>query len=192
MAISYLTGTYGDKAAVGIVRSMGRGLNLPLAIEDQIQLDYGQFQTGFYRWLETWRDPEQEAVGAYLETLDEILAAHAEISRRRSEELESELRLFQRVPAKEALLADAQALGDRLKRTPAPANAAKLNAEASNYLATLTGWLALELEFTRTGVDAKRIEANQMIPEIQGREGLVRQGIADLRVVYNLNDSPGP
>ena len=192
MAISYLTETFGDKGAVGIVKSMGRGFNLPLAIEEAIQLGYPEFQTGFYRWLETWQNPEREAVRAYLETLDEILETDAKISSRRTEELNSELPLFQRVPAKEELLADAHALMDRLGQTPVPSNASSLNSEASSYLVTLVRWLALELEFTRTGVDARRIEANQMIPEIQGRAGLVRRGITDLKVVYNLNDSRVP
>ena len=81
---------------------------------------------------------------------------------------------------------------DILERTPVPSNAAELNTDASSYLATLAEWLALELEFTRTGIDAKRIEANQMITGIQSRGGLVRRGIADLKVVYNLNDPPAP
>ena len=181
MAISYLTETYGDKAALGMIKSMGRGLNLPLAIEQEIQFDYIKFQNGFYRWLESWQDQEREEVRVYLDTLDEILGADRDISRRRTEELGSNTSFFQPVPAKEELLADAQALLDRLGGTRAPSNA-----DGLIYLNRNVQWLALELEFVQTGQNSKINQANQMIPEINGREGRIVQDISDLKVVYNL------
>ena len=47
-------------------------------------------------------------------------------------------------------------------------------------------WLALELDFVETGLNARIIEANDMIEEIVVRDFLVADGVLGVKFVYNI------
>ena len=67
-----------------------------------------------------------------------------------------------------------------------PAALADLHQEALSYLERNAQWLALELDFVETGLNARIIEANDMIEEIVVRDFLVADGVLGVKFVYNI------
>ena len=55
-------------------------------------------------------------------------------------------------------------------------------------MARLVGWLTLELNFAQTGQESKRIEANQMIPEVNARSAMVSRGLLSAIFNYRISD----
>ena len=72
-----------------------------------------------------------------------------------------------------------------LGATP-PESLADLHQEALTYLDRYVQWLALQLEFVETGVNAIIIESNAMIEEINVREFLLSNEIIDVKYIYNF------
>ena len=62
--------------------------------------------------------------------------------------------------------------------------------ERADQVRRVNDWLTLELEFVQTGANPKRVQANEMIPEINARGNQVIDGIGDVEFVYNLR-GPG-
>ena len=156
------------------------------AIQNILGLPYSQFEQQFVAWLKNWEDPERAEVSPYIETLDGILDSADAISQRRANELGSTALRIERIPAKILLHSDAQALESELKEMTPPVSPVGLHQEALSYLDRYVQWLALELEHIETGVDAKRVEANNMIEEINVRKELLERGIVDVKFIYNL------
>ena len=188
MAVRFLIETYGAEAAVEIVRDIGGRSNLASAIQNILGLPYVQFEQQFVVWLEDWEDPERAEVSPYIETLDGVLASTDAISQRRANEMRRTVPRIQRIPLKRTLHSDAQTLEDELREVTPPISLADLHQEALAYLERYVQWLALELEHVETGADAKRVEANNMIEEINVREFLLARGIVDVKFIYNLGE----
>lgn len=187
MAVRYLTETHGGRAAVGIMKNMGRGANIFTAIEEETGVAYPDFQTGFLEWLKGWDDPRRSEIRDYLAILNAIMREESTISDRRAREIALTRPLPERVTDKEELAADAQALVSRLEGVPPPVELQELHQSALSYLRTVEDWLSLELAFVRTGSDANRTKANDMLPEVNGRGSLVLRAISDVEFVYNLD-----
>ena len=52
-----------------------------------------------------------------------------------------------------------------------------LHDDTLTYLVRLADWMSLGLEYARTGQDSKRVEANNVIPEINARSSGVYRGL---------------
>jgi hypothetical protein len=186
MAVRYLNETYGSRAAVGAMKNLGRGGNIFTAIEEETGVTYTAFQAGFRDWLIDWDDPERSEVRGYLTVLNGIIADRSDLSSRRSEGWDASKPLSAMVPDKQELVRDAQSLVDRVEVLTPPKELDELHQNVAAYLNRVADWLYLELEFVQTGSDVKRIEANDMIPEIDARGTLVGRSISDVEFVYNL------
>ena len=64
----------------------------------------------------------------------------------------------------------------------------ELHQNASTYLGRVIQWLNLELEYVETLEEAKLVQANGMIPEINARESVLGRAIGTVRFVYNLEE----
>ena len=188
MAVRYLIETYGAEAAVDIVLETGGRFNLASAIQNILGLPYVQFEQQIVAWLEGWEDTERGEISPYIEILDGILESASAITQRRANELLSNTQRIQRIRFNRILHSDAQTLENELKEVTPPISLADLHQEALSYLDRYVQWLALELEHVETGVDAKRVEANNMIEEINVREVLLARGIIDVKFIYDLGE----
>jgi hypothetical protein len=190
MAVRYLTETYGEKAAVSMIKSIGRGANIFTAVEDETGVAYPNFQTGFREWLKTWDDPRRAGIRGYMAVLTAVMDDETALSARRSQEIALSRPLSQRVADKQDLVADSRILVDRLGSASPPPELNELHQISLSYLRRVNDWLTLELEFVQTGANPKRVQANEMIPEINARGNQVIDGIGDVEFVYNLR-GPG-
>ena len=125
-------------------------------------------------------------VREYLTVLNGIIADRSDLSYRRSEAWDVSKPLSAMVPDKQELVRDAQSLVDRVEALTPPEELDELHQNVAAYLNRVEDWLHLELEFVQTGSDVKRIDANDMIPEIEARGTLVGRSISDVEFVYNL------
>ncbi len=190
MAVRYLNETYGSKAAVAMIKNIGRGANIFTAVEDETGVDYPSFQTAFLDWLKGWDDPQRSEIRNYMAVLGAVMDDESSITSRRSQEITLTRPLSQRIPDKQEMAADSRILVSRLEAVSPPAELDKLHQNALSYLRRVNDWLTLELEFVQTGATAKRNQANEMIPEVNARGNLVLDGIGDIEFVYNLG-GPG-
>jgi hypothetical protein len=187
MAVRFLRETFGLMAPLDVVEKMREGVHLAEALQQVTSTGYEEFQQRFPAWLADWQEPERAATSRYIQTLNGIMASMGLIYQRRAAELESQLALSQRVPARLSLVADAQDLFDRLKAASPPPTISWLHEDALAYLGRIVEWLTLELEYAQTGIDARKVQANNMIPEIDAREILLLRRVSDVEFAYHLD-----
>ena len=120
--------------------------------------------------------------------LNDLLSEKEAISDRRRQALEDDLSLSQRRPLWTDMVSAARDLVARLEATDRPPVLGPLHEDAVAYLGRLVEWLGLELTYARTRVDSRRVEANQMIPEINAREARLIQEVGDVEFVYRLSE----
>ncbi|MCH8226580.1 MAG: hypothetical protein IIC97_12015 [Chloroflexi bacterium] len=186
MAVRFLIETHGADAAADVVRAIGRRFTLATAIQNTLGISYPEFEQRFVAWLTDWEDPKRAEIALYIETLEGVLSSAEAISQRRAVELGSATPLVQRIPFNSALHSDAQALENALLAATPPESLAGLHQEALTYLDRYVQWLALQLEFVETGVNAIIIESNGMIEELNVREFLLSNEMIDVKYIYNF------
>lgn len=186
MAVRYLTETYGAAAPIDMVRAMGTGSPLAAAILEVTQVQYTDFGEQFADWLKTYEDPRRAAVREYVQVLGGIMDSWQEISRRRAVEVGRQVSLGQRVPIQQEFLSDVQALLVQLLNTSPPSQLQSLHQSAQQWLETVDRWLSLELEYFQTSSGQKLTQANETIPEVNGRLTQVSNNLGSVMFVYNL------
>jgi len=186
MAVRYLTETYGAAAPIDMVRAMGTGAPLAAAILEVTKVQYANFREQFADWLKTYEDPRRAAVIEYVQVLNGIMDSWQEISRQRAVEVGRQVSLGQRVPLQQEFLSDAQALLVQLLNTSPPSQLQSLHQSAKQWLETVDRWLSLELEYFQTSNGLILSEANDMIPEVNGRQTMVANALGAVVFVYNL------
>ncbi|MCH7745858.1 MAG: hypothetical protein IIC84_07295, partial [Chloroflexi bacterium] len=186
MAVRFLIDTFGPDVPMGVVEKIVEGLSLPDALLEITGQSYAEFQDGFFEWLKNWEDPQRAEVRAYVNTLNGIMDSQDAISERRAKDLNSQLPLFQRITPRSVLVADAQALLSSMNSTSPPSAMIEVHEDALAYLETFVNWLTLELEYAQTSIDARRVQANDMIPEINARESTLRRSINTAAFIYQL------
>ena len=188
MAVRYLVEAFGPNEPMGVIENMIEGLSLSEALRELTNQSYAEFQDDFFAWLKNWEDPQRAEVRAYVNILNDIMDSQDAISERRAKNLESSLSLSQSIAPRSALVTDAQALVSSLNSMSLPSAMFDVHEDALAYLETFVEWLALELEYAQTSIDAKRVQANDMIPEINARESTLRRSINTAEFIYQLDD----
>jgi hypothetical protein len=186
MAVRYLAEDFGAETVISIVVDVANGTALGNAIQKTTGLTYTVFEDRFVEYLGTWIDPAREGIGFYVDSLEKILDRQREITEQRSVLLG--LPRAQRVGPATDLVTDAQALLSELTLVEPPAEMGRQHEETLSLLARIVDWLTLELEFAQTGQDSKRIEANQMIPEVNARTAMVSRGLLSAIFNYGIGD----
>ena len=188
MAVRFLSEEYGAGSPIDMVSVIAEGSSISAALESVVGLSYEGFQRRFTAWIETWKDPERVAVWEYMLVLNDLLSEKEAISDRRRQALEDDLSLSQRRPLWTDMVSAARDLVARLEATDRPPVLGPLHEDAVAYLGRLVEWLGLELTYARTRVDSRRVEANQMIPEVNAREARLIQEVGDVEFVYWLSE----
>ena len=186
MAVRYVVESFGAESINDIVRSVAVGADLGDAIQQVTGLTYVDFEDRYQEYLRTWVDPDREAVRQYIAVLDRVLERQLEITTRRSEALE--LPRAQRVAPSAEIVSDVLDMLSDLETASPPEAMQDLHSSALQFVGRLGDWLSLELEFARTGVDAKRVSANEMIPEINARTTDVTRGLQSVVFNYQLGE----
>jgi hypothetical protein len=186
MAVRFLTEDRGAKAPVDLVREIGRGATLEGAMAAALGVQYHVFRAQVDVWLRTWEDSARAEIGKYTRSLQGTLDSLDAILERRSADLKSNATPLSRAPLKRALASDAASLLNRTEALSAPPSLLDMHQSALTFLKRAVGWLTLEAEYTETLAEAKLVEANSMISEIDARHNLLTRDINDLRFIYSL------
>ena len=184
MAVRYIVETFGAESIIDVVRAVSAGADLGDAIQQATGLAYAAFEDRYLEYLRTWADPDREAVRQYAAVLEGVLDRRHEITTRRSEVIQ--LPRAQRVAPAADMVSDTLGLLEDLERVSPPDEMQDLHSGVLEFLGRLGDWLTLELEFARTGLDSKRVEANEMIREINARTIRVSRGLQSVIFNYQL------
>lgn len=181
MAVRYVIETYGVNSVVEVVNTLANGTRLDAAIRQVTGITYATFERRFREYTGAWKDEDREAIRQYIATLQDILERNDSIRDRRREILQMSWEQ-RRGPLGNAA-SDAQDLLNELNGVDPPADMQNLHGEALVYLGRLVDWLSLQVEYYRTRQDSKRVESNDMIPEIDARSTGVHREVNS--VIYN-------
>jgi hypothetical protein len=181
MAVRFLTEDRGARAPVELVKEIGRGASLEGAMAAALGVQYHVFLAQLAGWLKTWEDPARAQISPYVGSLQETMDSLEAIFERRNTGLRSDA-----TPLSRALASDAANLLKRHEALSAPPSLLDMHQGARTFLERAVRWLTLEAEYAETRAEAKLVEANNMILEIDARHNLLSRDINDLQFVYNL------
>ena len=125
----------------------------------------------------------------YLETLDDAKRLQADALLPDIEPLSNVILRAEKSVRKrsdEALVEDTQALLEQLERATPPESLASLHSDALAAQNAQVRRLNLLLQYSQTGEDGKRVQANAMSSEIRARESLLQQAISETAFIYNI------
>jgi len=159
-----------------------------MAVKSVTDLSSGKFDQAFVSWLSTWEDPQRDSTRKYIDAANEIMTSQDVILDRRAADLESQAPFVQRVHEKQALVSDTEGLESTAQALSPPDHLVKLHQNLLEYLSRLSAWLTLELEWVQTRNDSKRVQANDMILEIDARSSTVLREINSIEFTYQLNE----
>lgn len=188
MAVRFLIESYGIRIPVDMVRGIADGSSLAMAVKSVTDLSSGEFEQAFVSWLSTWEDPQRDSTRKYIDAANEIMTSQDVILDRRAADLESQAPFVQRVHEKQALVSDTEGLESTAQALSPPDHLVKLHQNLLEYLSRLSAWLTLELEWVQTRNDSKRVQANDMILEIDARSSTVLREINSIEFTYQLNE----
>ena len=125
----------------------------------------------------------------FLETSDEAKLAAANALLKKIEPLRNLIiraENSERIRFSEALVSDTQGLLEQLERATPPESLASLHSDALAAQNAQVRRLNLLLQYSQTGEDGKRVQANAMSSEIRARESLLQQAISETAFIYNI------
>ena len=184
MAVRYMVDTYGVRRVTDVIGKLSTTTDLERAIQQVTGVTYTVLEQRIVEYIKAWQEPDREAVRQYAATLAGLMEKREQISDRRREALN--LSFSQRQAPYESLVSDARDLLAELERVDPPPAVHSLHDDTRVYFGRVVDWLSLSLEYYRTGQDSKRVEANEMIPEINARSSGVYRGLWAVRSTYRL------
>ena len=188
MPVRFLSETFGDEAPVAVVEDIGRGFSLGSAIANILGLPYSQFEQQFVAWLESWEDPERGGIRDYLRSLDGVLVSLDFIFELREGRQNVETTFTDAAVFRRTLVADATELLHQVEGLSPPSSLDDLQQDALVFMQRVVQWLTLELEHAEMRLNAKIVEANAMIPEINARQILLNRRITNVKFIYSLEE----
>ena len=186
MAVLFLVETHGTNTPIDMIRATGEGDGLAEAIQTATGVSYGEFEERFLQWLMDWEEPERGAVREYLQKVNDMVASLDDISARRQKILDEGRPLREQLSARRDLESEARDLLAGLDDALPPPEVSELHDDAVTNVSRVITWLSLEREYAESGNDSKRVQANDMLPEVNARERLLRRRVNNLEFVYQI------
>ncbi len=185
MAVKFMSLEFSEQAPVEVIGNIAEGLRLAPALQAVLGIPYSEFRSRFDEWLRVWSDPQRAAVSAYFEVVNPLDAAVDELITRRNQTLDD---LDQ-----QEVLEELRVVVDELRTidqqvgliTPPPALASIHDGFAA-YVSIVLQWLSAGLKYQITRTDSLRVEANSMIPEVDGRTAHVFRALNDAQYTYRV------
>lgn len=189
MAVRYLVERFGEKALFALLNDMSQGTQLSTALQRATGISYPTFEGNWKAWLAAWQDKEREDVRQYHSSVTSVMKDWDALSQKRSAQLSKESSstpLSARLPSRQEFLSTAKTLEARAAQLAVPSSQQGLHQELRTFLARTVAWFQLELEYVQTGNDAKRLQANAMIPEVDARYSGVFRDLNSVAFNYRL------
>jgi hypothetical protein len=186
MAVRYLTETFGTLSPVNIVRQIGNGASLQSAVLAATGVHYADLQLLFENWLRDWNDSGRSDSQEYFDSLDDMLAAMDDVFDQRAVDLLSPFDRGQSITTRTGFVGQAESLLERHRATAVPESLQGLHGDTGEYFSVVLEWLNLELDHLETRLDARRLEANSLIPEVDARDTLLKRKLDNAKFILNL------
>ena len=160
---------------VNIVRQIGNGASLQSAVLAATNVQYTGLQLLVENWLRDWNDSSRSDSHEYLKALDDMIAAMDDVFDQRSVDLLSPLDRTQSINARAGVRRQGGFGAGRHGAAAVPESLQDLHLESREFFSVVLDWLKLELDHLETLLDARRLEANSLIPEVDARDTLLRR-----------------
>ena len=103
-----------------------------------------------------------------------MIAAMDDVFDQRAVDLLSPFDWAQSINARTGFVGKADSVLERHGATAVPESLQDLHLESGEFFSVVLDWLKLELDHLETLLDARRLEANSLIPEVDARDTLLR------------------
>ena len=121
-----------------------------------------------------------------MKALDDMLAAMDDVFDQRAVDLLSRFDRAQSINASTGFVGKAESVLERHGATAVPESLQDLHRESGEFFSVVLDWLKLELDHLETRLDARRLEANSLIPEVDARDAMLRRKLDNAKFVLNL------
>ncbi|MSQ12012.1 MAG: hypothetical protein EXR48_04890 [Dehalococcoidia bacterium] len=189
MAVRFFIQEHGETALAALITSLASDQPLGEAVLDTTGQNYAAFEQAFRAWLRTWQDPERELVRQYNQAANGLVDELSMIGTDRATQVQLDAggRLDAGIPPWTQYVARAADLQRRAAQLRTPDGYETVQSGLTAFCDRTVTWLQRELEYFQTGVDTTRVQANNMIPEVDARSALMQRTLGDLAFVYRLD-----
>lgn len=181
VAMRFLVERFSESALLLLLNKLADGQPLAQAIQAATGQSYAAFEQAFRSWVRDWQDPQRQAASSYDSAANSLMAEWRQITTQREAIIGAPA-----LATRDLLVAQATSMRQRAGALTPPAGWNELHQELTTFLARAVVWLDLQREYYRTGNDAKRLEANAFIPEINARDFTVRSSLGELAFQFHL------
>jgi hypothetical protein len=189
MAVRYLTERFGNQSVGLILRELERTKSFEASFSAVTGITTSTFEQDWIGWLRQWQDPIREQIRQYVVQVQGILKDVDAINADRAAFLKSPAAsgpFPQRVPTQTQLVNRAtQAAARGIALTP-PNPLRAFHADLLVFLSAYQTWLQTELDASIKQDNSLISQANNLIPEVNGREYLLNEQLNSLRFNYGL------
>lgn len=189
MAIRYITERFGNQSVGLILRELERSKSFEAAFLAVTRTSLSAFEQDWTGWLRQWQDPAQEQIRQYVVQVQGILGDVDAISADRAAFLKSPAgsgTFSQGVPTQTQLANRATQLAARVATLTPPGPLRAFHADLGVFLSTYQKWLQTELNASTNADNSLISQANKLIPEVDGRENLLKGQLNSIRFNYGL------
>jgi hypothetical protein len=189
MAVRYLTERFGNPSVGLILRELERSKSFDAAFSAVTGISLSAFEQDWIGWLRQWQDPSREQVRQYVTQVDGILKDVDAISADRAAFLGSPAAsgpFSQRVPTQTQLVNRANQLAARGIALTPPDPLRAFHADLLVFLSTYQTRLQKELDAFRNNDNSLIAQANNLFPEVNGRQFLLQIQLIGIKFNYGL------
>jgi hypothetical protein len=189
MAVRYLTERFGNPSVGLILRELERSKSFDAAFFAVTGTTPLAFEQDWIGWLRQWQDPSREQIRQYVVQAQGILGDMDAISADRAAFLKSPAGsgpFSQRVPTQTQLANRATQLAARGTVLTPPSPLRVFHADLLVFLSTYQKWLQTELNASVNADNSLIAQANNLLPEVNGREFLLNEQVISARFNYGL------
>jgi hypothetical protein len=189
MAVRYLTERFGNASVGLILREQERSKSFEASFSAVTGTSPSAFEQDWTGWLRQWQDPSREQIRQYVVQVQGILGDVDAITADRAAFLKSpagSAPFPQRVPTQTQLVNRASQAAARGTALAPPSPLRAFHADLVVFLATYQKWLQTELDASTRQDNSLISQANNLIPEVNGRESLLNEQLISVRFNYGL------
>jgi hypothetical protein len=190
MAVRYLTERFGNQSVGLILRELERSKSFEAAFSAVTGTTPSAFEQDWIGWLRQWQDPLREQIRQHVVQAQGILVDVDAISADRAAFIRSPAgsgSFSQRVPTQTQLVNRATQAAARGTALTPPSPLRAFHADLLVFLSTYQKWLQTELNASVNADNSLIAQANNLLPEVNGREFLLNEQVNSARFNYGLS-----
>lgn len=172
MAVRYLLERFGSQSVALIINEMKKGQSFDAAFQKITSISIATFEQDWMNWQRNWKDSKREQVRQYVGQVETITQGISALNSDRANFLRVEGYLFSsRIPTQAPFVNRAVALESKAAALTPPPTLKDFHAELIAFLSVYKRWFQTQLDASKQESNVLVNQANDMIPEVFGRNG---------------------